>query len=162
MIKRLAYTREVLVVLEGKDLDSVRKKVFPEGVEGKNVEGYTKDGHVLLRAITNQFFLEKSAYISKLSRHEEDVDRNVKPLFNYPFEGLCRIPASSTMAVGKRLEDYFAIREEQSLYLTHVWHPYIREPTSPKWFQRVSLDKLERRSLPLMVLEPSPARGQGP
>jgi hypothetical protein len=53
------------------------------------------------------------------------------------FEGLYRIPASSTMAVGKRLEDYFAIREEQSLYLTHVWHPYIREPTSPKWFQRV-------------------------
>jgi DNA modification methylase len=28
------------------------------------------------------------------------------------------------MQIGKRLEDYFAIREEPSLYLTHYMHPY--------------------------------------
>jgi hypothetical protein len=124
LIRRLAYTREVLVIAEGDDVDAARTRFFPEGVVGRNVKGYAKDGYVLVRAITNQYFLEKSSYISKLSRHEQDVDKNVESLFAYPFEGLYRIPASSTMAVGKRLEDYFAIREEQSLYLTHVWHPY--------------------------------------
>ncbi|MDG6900682.1 MAG: hypothetical protein JRM80_01780, partial [Nitrososphaerota archaeon] len=124
LIRRLAYTREVLVVTEGSNIDTARNAIFPEGVIGRNVKGYTNDGYVLLRAITNQYFLEKSSYISKLSRDEREVDRNVESLFSYPFEGLYRIPASSTMAVGKRLEDYFAIREEQSLYLTHVWHPY--------------------------------------
>ena len=28
------------------------------------------------------------------------------------------------MQVGKRLEDYFTIREEPSLHLTHYMHPY--------------------------------------
>jgi len=124
LVRRLAYTREILVAMEGQDVESIKRHVFPEGVEGQNVVGYASGGYVLLRAVTNQFFLEKSSYISKLSRQEQDVDKNVESLFTYPFEGLYRIPASSTMAVGKRLEDYFAIREEQSLYLTHVWHPY--------------------------------------
>ncbi|MDG6918981.1 MAG: hypothetical protein JRN62_06045 [Nitrososphaerota archaeon] len=124
LVARLAYTREVIAVLKAEDADGAQKALFPEGVNGKNFKVYTKDGYVLIRAVTNQFFLEKSSYISKLSRHEDDVNRNVESLFEYPFEKLYRIPASSTMAVGKRLEDYFAIREEQSLYLTHVWHPY--------------------------------------
>ena len=124
LVRRLAYTREVIIVAEGEDIDAAKKRFFPEGVLGQNVKGYANHGFVLLRAVTNQFFLEKSSYISKLSRHEQDVDKNVESLFAYPFENLYRIPASSTMAVGKRLEDYFAIREEQSLYLTHIWHPY--------------------------------------
>lgn len=125
LIRRLAYTREVLVVVEGDDVNTAVKEIFPEGVVGRNIKGYTNGGYVLLRAITNQYFLEKSSYISKLSRHEQDVDKNVESLFRYPWPpDLYRIPASSTMAVGKRLEDYFAIREEQSLYLTHIWHPY--------------------------------------
>lgn len=125
LIRRLAYTREILVVSEGDDVATTAKELFPEGVAERNVSGYASDGYVLLRAITNQYFLEKSSYISKLSRNEQEVDRNVKSLFSYPWPPqLYRIPASSTMAVGKRLEDYFAIREEQSLYLTHIWHPY--------------------------------------
>jgi len=39
-------------------------------------------------------------------------------------ENLYRITASSTLSIGKRLEDYFAIREEPSLYITHYFHPY--------------------------------------
>ena len=125
LIKRLAYTREILVVTEGDDVDTATKTIFPEGVVGRNVQGYASDGYVLLRAVTNQYYLEKSSYISKLSRQEQDVNKNVESLFGYPWPpSLYRIPASSTMAVGKRLEDYFAIREEQSLYLTHIWHPY--------------------------------------
>jgi hypothetical protein len=124
LARRLAYTREFLIVTPSDDQDEVLRNVFPSGKVGRNVEAYSEAGFVLLRIITNQFFLEKSHYVSKLSRHERDIDRNVEALFAYPFRGLYRVPASATMAVGKRLEDYFAIREEVSLYLTHVWHPY--------------------------------------
>ncbi len=124
LTRRLAYTREILIVQEGDDAEKAARRLFPSGILGRNFRAYSSKGHVLLRIITNQYFLEKSLYISKLSRHEPDVDKNTDSLFSYPFEGLYRIPASSTMAVGKRLEDYFAIREEPSLYLTHVWHPY--------------------------------------
>lgn len=124
LARRLAYTREIIVVTSGDDSGEVRGRIFPEGKPGANIREYAHAGYVLLRIIPNQFFLEKSSYISKLSRDEDEVDSNVETLFSYPFDDLYRIPASSTMAVGKRLEDYFAIREEPSLYLTHIWHPY--------------------------------------
>jgi DNA modification methylase len=124
LARRLAYTREFLLVTPGTNAAEIQRKIFPEGKLGNNIGSYAKDGYVLLRIIPNQFFLEKSFYISKLSRHEQDINKNVESLLSYPFEKLYRIPASATMSVGKRLEDYFTIREEISLYLIHVWHPY--------------------------------------
>ena len=61
------------------------------------------------------YYLEKSEYISKLSRNEKEVDRNVEILFSHLIKNNYRIPASSTLTIGKRLEDYFAIREEPSV-----------------------------------------------
>jgi DNA modification methylase len=124
LVMRLAYTREFFVVTESDDPRGVLRRMFSRGVEGKNVECFRSNGHVLLRFIANQYFLEKSQYISKLSRNEEEASRNVESLFSYLTEKLDRIPATETMQVGKRLEDYFAIREEPSLYLTHYMHPY--------------------------------------
>lgn len=126
LARRLAYIREFIVVTElGKNKSyELLKLVFPLGVIGKNVKHFEKNGYVLFRIITNQYFLEKSYYISKISRNEGEVDRNVESLFSYLFDKLYRIPATETMAVGKRLEDYFAIREEPSLHLTHYMHPY--------------------------------------
>ncbi|MEM4329589.1 MAG: DNA methyltransferase, partial [Candidatus Bilamarchaeaceae archaeon] len=59
-----------------------------------------------------------------LSRNEKEIDENVNILFSHLIKNNYRIPASSTTAIGKRLEDYFAIREEPSLYLNHYMHPY--------------------------------------
>ena len=124
LVMRLAYTREFFAVTESNDPASVLQRMFPEGVEKKNVEYFVNNGYVLLRFITNQYFLEKSQYISKLSRNEEEASNNVESLFSFLTEKLHRIPATETMQIGKRLEDYFAIREEPSLYLTHYMHPY--------------------------------------
>jgi tRNA G10 N-methylase Trm11 len=124
LARRLAYTREMYVVEKATDGIAFAKRAFPMGVSGVNAIPYEADGHVLLRVITNQYFLEKSEYISKLSRNESEVQANVQALLQYPTKELYRIPASSTLSVGKRLEDYFAIREEPSLYLTHYMHPY--------------------------------------
>jgi DNA modification methylase len=124
LVMRLAYTREFFAVTESNNLSSVLQRLFPEGTEGKNVECFSQNGCVLLRFITNQYFLEKSQYISKLSRDEEEVSSNVESLFSFLTEKLHRIPATETMQIGKRLEDYFTIREEPSLYLTHYMHPY--------------------------------------
>jgi len=126
LTRRLAYTREFVLVLESRNVSAtvLLQQIFPSGKVGKNVGLQEKDGKVLIRIITNQYFFEKSYYVSKLSRNEDEIDDNVETLFSHLFEQLYRIPATETMAVGKRLEDYFAIREEPSLYLTHYMHPY--------------------------------------
>jgi DNA modification methylase len=122
LVKRLAYIREIYLI-STKENTSYVKSVFPNKM-GKIYHFFEKGNLVCFRFITFQYFLEKSGYISKLSRNEKEVDRNVEILFSHPIKNLYRIPASSTLSIGKRLEDYFAIREEPSLYLTHYFHPY--------------------------------------
>lgn len=117
LMNRLAYVREIFIA-------SSTPFGIDVGMEGKNRQSFQSGKHHMVRYITNQYFLEKSQYISKLSRDENEIDRNVEILFSFLATKSNRIPASSSLAVGKRLEDYFAIREEPSLYLTHYIHPY--------------------------------------
>jgi len=125
LVKRLAYIREFFVIVESEEKpEKILKQIFPDGVIGKNVQFFEIHRKILFRFITNQYFLEKSEYISKLSRNEKEIDRNVNILFSHLINNNYRIPASSTLTIGKRLEDYFAIREEPSLYLNHYMHPY--------------------------------------
>jgi len=124
LVRRLAYVREFYAIMEAVDPQSFLMRHFPEGELGKNVIYYSAAGYTLFRFVTNQYYLEKSHYVSKVSRNEEEIRRNVQTLIEYPLKELYRIPASATMSVGKRLQDYFTIREELSLYLTHMLHPY--------------------------------------
>jgi hypothetical protein len=124
LIRRLGYTREIFVLQESNEPEIDVRQLFPESVIGMNAQYVVREGLTLYRFITHQYFLEKSEYISKLSRNEEEIDANVGRLFEYLADKLYRIPATATMRVGRRLEDYFAIREEPSLYLTHYMHPY--------------------------------------
>lgn len=123
LVKRLAYTREIYLIGTKEDIPTI-KNIFPNRSYGRIYHFFEKGNLVCFRFITYQYFLEKSEYISKLSRNEKEVDRNVGILFSHLTKNLYRIPASSTLNIGKRLEDYFAIREEPSLYLTHYFHPY--------------------------------------
>jgi tRNA G10 N-methylase Trm11 len=124
LVRRLAYIREFLVVVQSCDTEQLHRRMFPLGEVDKNFQYFTSDQYSLLRFITNQYFLEKSQYISKLSRDEKEVDKNIETLFAFLTKNLYRIPATATMQVGKRLEDYFTVREEPSLYLVHYMHPY--------------------------------------
>jgi len=126
LVRRLAYTREIFLIVENnkEKPKNLLEKIFPSGTIGKNTQFFEKGDKILFRFITNQYFLEKSEYISKLSRNEYEISRNVKILFSHLIKNNYRIPASSTLTIGKRLEDYFAIREETSLYLNHYMHPY--------------------------------------
>ncbi|MBU5537659.1 MAG: DNA methyltransferase [Candidatus Aenigmatarchaeota archaeon] len=124
LVSRLAYTREIYIIIETDNPEKTLKQIFPNAVLDKNAQYFKVDKFTLFRFITHQYFLEKSQYISKLSRNEKEVDKNVETLFAYPFKQIYRIPAPVTTAVGKRLEDYFTTREEPSLYLNHYMHPY--------------------------------------
>jgi len=125
LVRRLAYTREIyLIVNSNEPPESFAKEIFSEGVFRKNFHYFKVEDFICFRFITHQYFLEKSEYISKLSRNEREVERNVDILFSHLMEDIYRIPASSTLSIGKRLQDYFAIREETSLHLTHYFHPY--------------------------------------
>jgi len=122
--RRLAYTQGIYIV--GRDDEPNMKSTIAAMKTriGKTAELRRSNGFSLLWAVTYQYFLEKSQYISRLSRNSREVDINVATLLRHPFENIYRVPASATMRVGKRLEDYFAIREEPSLHLTHYMHPY--------------------------------------
>jgi tRNA G10 N-methylase Trm11 len=124
LARRLGYTREIFIIAEETESQICFESFFSSGTIDKNLQIFRENGWCLIRIITNQYFLEKSQYISKLSRNEKEVDNNVESLFAFLTKKLYRIPATSTMQVGKRLEDYFTIREEPSLYLTHYMHPY--------------------------------------
>jgi len=125
LVKRLSYTREIYLISRKKDLPpELIKNKFSQKAFNKIYHYFEERDFICFRFITYQYFLEKSEYISKLSRNEKEVDRNVKILFSHLIKNIYRIPASSTLSIGKRLEDYFAIREEPSLYLTHYFHPY--------------------------------------
>ena len=125
LVKRLAYTREFFLIAESTNKpETILNEIFKDGTIGKNVQFFVKENFILFRFITNQFFLEKSEYVSKLSRTEEEIDSNVNTLFSHLIQNIQRIPASTTLAIGKQLEDWFTIREEPSLYLNHYMHAY--------------------------------------
>ena len=123
LVKRLAYTREIYLI-SSKDNSFKIKNNFPIQAQERIYHFFEKEHLVCFRFITYQYFLEKSEYISKLSRNEGEVERNVEILFSHLIKNIYRIPSSPNLSIGKRLEDYFAIREEPSLYLTHYFHPY--------------------------------------
>lgn len=124
LVRRLAYCREILAVAEGSQSNLEVNEVFALGTPGVNCQFSDRNGRRIFRFVTNQYFLEKSEYISKLSRNEKEVLRNVDSLLHFLTSDFYRVPATETMRVGRRLEDYFSIREETSLYLTHYMHPY--------------------------------------
>jgi hypothetical protein len=120
LVRRLAYTREIYAIVSDIDLNKTIKSL----VENVNLFLYRGSDVSIVRSITNQFFQEKSAYISKLSRNIDELESNLSTLLNFLKSEMYRIPATETLAVGRRLQDWFAIREEPSLYLTHYMHPY--------------------------------------
>jgi DNA modification methylase len=120
LVTRLAYTKEIYVIVPV----AAHHHAVNSLVQNTNVFTYRNEDIAVIRAVTNQFFLEKSAYISRLSRNTNELETNLNALLTYPKTQMYRMPATETLAVGRRLEDWFAIREEPSLYLTHYMHPY--------------------------------------
>ena len=122
--RRLAYTREYLCLAKDGAGSFRPSESFPEGNLGVNWQVAGGNGLSAMRFITHQFFLENSEYVSKLSRDEDELVENAHTLLRYPTRDFYRIPATETMRIGRRLEDYFALRSEPSLHLTHYMHPY--------------------------------------
>ncbi len=122
--RRLAYTREYLCLVEDPEGEFNPAKAFPKGISHINWQTTSANGLHAMRFITHQFFLENSEYVSKLSRDEDELLANTQILLRYPTSDFYRVPATETMRIGRRLEDYFALRSEPSLHLTHYMHPY--------------------------------------
>ncbi|MEM5805559.1 MAG: hypothetical protein QW676_03470, partial [Candidatus Aenigmatarchaeota archaeon] len=70
LVSRLAYTREIYIIIETDNPEKTLKQIFPNAVLDKNAQYFKVDKFTLFRFITHQYFLEKSQYISKLSRNE--------------------------------------------------------------------------------------------
>ena len=126
LVRRLAYTRELYIIGPSDSPRRLMKKVFPSGRLGENAQLFPVEGEVLLRIITNQHFLEKSYYISQITRNldTKSADRFLDELFVSLTKHTSRIPATVGARVGKRLLDRISERREPSLYLFHGLHPY--------------------------------------
>ena len=106
LVRRLAYTREFFVAVEQDDAENVLKQAFPNGEIGKNVQIFTEGRMTLLRFTTNQYFLEKTHYISKLSRDEQEVDSNVETLLTFLTKQINRILNNAGWETTRRLFRY--------------------------------------------------------
>lgn len=126
LVQRLAYTREIYVVANGISPTELVRQSLPTGKPGLNYNVFQARGYVILRVITNQYFLENCEYIIKITPTlgRPDVDYFAHRMFGNLMRFIYRIPASSKARVGKRFLDYLAGREEPSLYLAHGLHPY--------------------------------------
>jgi len=126
MVRRLAYTREIYIVAERKSWKRFLKTVFPSGTVGKNCQIFSENGIVAVRVITNQYFLERCAYVLKVtpSLARSKITFFANRMFDNLIRFVYRIPASGKARVGKRFLDYLAERAEPSLYLSHGLHPY--------------------------------------
>ncbi|MBD3191169.1 MAG: hypothetical protein GF308_11015 [Candidatus Heimdallarchaeota archaeon] len=125
LVRRLAYTREFfLLVKSPEEPEDLLKRIFPDFAIHKNTRFYRKNNFILFRFITNQYFLEKSEYLSNLCKTKKDIDKKTDELFSFLLNNYYHIPQSSTSRYYRELFDYFTIREEKSLYLNHYMHPY--------------------------------------
>ena len=127
LICRLGYTREIYLVSDDISWDVLLHQFAPTVRIGLNCNVFeAPDSTVAIRIITNQYFLERSEYIVRVTR-SLSLDR-IPWFVNRMFENLMRhiyrIPASAKARIGKRLLDYMAERVEQSQYLSHGLHPY--------------------------------------
>ncbi|MCF2143103.1 MAG: site-specific DNA-methyltransferase [Candidatus Heimdallarchaeota archaeon] len=125
LIKRLTYVREFFVlVCEKKDPTIILAEIFPDYSLDINTQFFENDVGILFRFITNQYFLEKSQYISKKCKTKTEIDKQLNLFFRFLTKDLYRIPSPSTSKYYRSILDDLAIREETSLYLNHYMHPY--------------------------------------
>jgi len=124
LVRRLAYTREIIGIATGIHASLGSSEVWGDGKAAINFQvGEDSDCRVF-RFVTNQYFVEKSEYISRISHNDREVVENTELLLQFPTSQLYRIPATGTARMDRQLEDCLALREETSLYLTHYMHPY--------------------------------------
>ena len=125
LIQRLTYTRELYVIIEGEENQKeIINRIFPRYSYNTNTQIFEINNKILFRFITNQYFFEKSEYISRIRKTKEEIDRDLKILFSHLTKNYYKIPSPSTSKYYRTLNDDLAIREETSLYLNHYMHPY--------------------------------------
>ena len=125
LIQRLTYTREFYIIVENHNNPlEILNQIFSTYSININTQYYQSNNKCLFRFITNQFFIEKSEYISKTRKTKSEIDKGINLLFSYLTNNYYRIPSPSTSKHYRVLLDNLAVREETSLYLNHYMHPY--------------------------------------
>ena len=95
-----------------------------ELVPDVNLFVYRDNNVAVVRAVTNQFFLEKSAYISKLSRNVDELEANLNTLLTFFKSQMYRVPATETLACGTKTRGLVCNSRGTFVELTHYIHPY--------------------------------------
>lgn len=144
LVERLGYTREIYVCFELADaLEETKRKVFPYGVDGKNLQVWTishaKSSYCLFRVITNIFFLEQLNNVILCSsgktrtRQVDRMDDNISRLTRHVMENVrTYIPKFPKDSNWKEFEDFVDEPKEITLYLTHRYGPPYKAKFHPR------------------------------
>ncbi len=137
LIQRLTYTREIFLLISHQiNPIEILNRIYPIYSLNTNTQFFQLNEMVLFRFITNQYFLEKSEYISRKCKTIEEVEKDMGILLSYLTNDYYRIPSPSTSKYYRKLLDNLAIREETSLYLNHYMHPY-KGKSHPKMIRSI-------------------------
>jgi len=142
-VERLAYTREIYAIVKmNESIESIKKKIFPFGVEGTNFQVWTKateDGYCLLRIITNIFFLEQLNNVilcsagKTIERQKARMKENIDRLIYHIMENIrIYVPKFPRDANWKEFEDFVDEPNEITLYLTQFYGPPYKAKFHPR------------------------------
>jgi tRNA G10 N-methylase Trm11 len=142
LIRRLAYTREIYVLVENdKDKTSgeILQTLYPDGKIGGDCQIFRlTNGSVLFRFIAHTYYFENMkaviyfSFAKSKKRMWERVKENVDRLIRHAIEGHYYIPLHPSARMYKEVEDLFDERKEEKLYLSHAFGPPYKAKFHPR------------------------------
>lgn len=142
LVRRLAYTREIYVVVEnpnGKNPKEILQQLYPTGRINGDVQIFEHaNSPLLFRFICHTYYFENMKAVVYFSfaktkeRMWERVKENVERLIQHVMEGYYYIPLHPSATKYKEVEDLFDERKEEKLYLSHAFGPPYKAKFHPR------------------------------
>lgn len=143
LVRRLAYTREIYVLVENRNEETpeeVLRHLHPTGKVGGDVQIFklVSDSHLLFRFIAYTYYFENMraaiyfSFAKTKKRMWERVKENVERLINHVMEGYYYVPLHPRATMHKEVEDLFDERKEEKLYLSHAFGPPYKAKFHPR------------------------------
>ena len=140
LVRRLAYSREIYVLVEeNSNPEQILSVLYPTVKQNVRVTSINSPYPMhLFRFVSNTYFLENSiatVYFSFAKSREhswERIRKNVERLIEYAMDKCYYLPLHPGATMYKEVEDLFAERKEEKLYLVHGFGPPYKAKFHPR------------------------------
>ena len=143
LVRRLAYTREIYVVIESTDNpEDILSRLYPSDQRPVNAQVFTSSEKSiplhLFRIVVNTYFYENMgpavffSFAKNRKKQWERIEENVKRLLSHIMSDPYYIPLHPGSRLGKETEDLVDERKEVKLYLSHAFGPPYKAKFHPR------------------------------